>query len=198
MRDAAQIAGDGGVISCRVCKRFRSKALARLVGHAAARRFIFRKHGRVVERIDDHSDAFVILRGGAHHRRPANVDVLDRVLVCASGLRHRRREGIEIDDDEVDGLDAVLAHDFIVNAAAAEQAAMNLRMQRLDASIHDLGKARMLGHLRDTHTALLEQRRGSARGEDRNAALLQRLREFEQTVFAGDAEEGAANGNDHQ
>ena len=56
-------------------------------------------------------------------------------------------ERIEIDDDEVDRLDAVVVHGVGVLGivADAEQPAMHRRMQRLDAAVHDLGKAGQLG-----------------------------------------------------
>ena len=107
-------------------------------------------------------DAIVILGRGAHHRRTADVDVLDRVLVRAVRLSRRSRERIEIDDQQVDRLDAVRRHDRVVDAAAAEQAAVHLRMQRLDAAVHDLGKAGVAGDLGDRHAAALEQRGGAA------------------------------------
>ena len=137
----------------------------------------------------------MILRGGTHHRRPADVDVLDRIFERAIRLRDRRSERIEIDDEQIDRLDAVLPHDRIVDAAAAEQAAVNLRMQRLDAAVHDFRKARVLRYLRDRNAVLLQQRRGAAGRQNRNAALVQRLREFDQAVFVGNAEEGAADGH---
>ena len=57
------------------------------------------------------------------------------------GLRDRRRERIEVHHHQVDGLDAVLGHHRVVGAAPAEQAAVDLRVQRLDAAVHDLGEA---------------------------------------------------------
>ena len=122
----------------------------------------------VVERIDDHRHAVVILRRGAHHRRPADVDVLDRVLEAAAGLRDGRGERIEVHDDEIDRLDAVLLHDGVVDAAPAEQAAMDLRVQRLDAPVHDLGKAGDGRHVGDRDALRTQQRRGAAGGEQRS------------------------------
>jgi hypothetical protein len=48
----------------------------------------------------------IVLRRGAQHRRAADVDVLDRVLEAAVRIGDRRLERIEVDDDEVDRLDA--------------------------------------------------------------------------------------------
>jgi hypothetical protein len=155
----------------------------------------FVEHHGIVRRIDDHRDAIVVLGRGSHHRRTADIDVLDGILVTAARLRDRRCERIEIDDQQIDRLDAVLAHDRVVDIASAEQTAVNLRMQRLDAAIHDFGKARVAGNLRDRHAGALEQRRGAAGGEHCYAALVQRLRELEETVFVRNAEQRAANGH---
>ena len=62
----------------------------------------------VVGRIDQHRHVGMVLGRGAQHRRPADVDVLDRFVIGAVGPRDRRGERIEIDDQQVDRLDAVL------------------------------------------------------------------------------------------
>ncbi len=105
------------------------------------------EHRAVIERIDHDGDAVMVLRRGAHHRRAADVDVLDRVLERAARLGDRRRERVQVDDDEVDRLDAVLAHHCVVGAAAAEQAAVDLRVQCLDPAVHDLREAGHRGHV---------------------------------------------------
>ena len=79
----------------------------------------------------------MILCRGTHHRGPADVDVLHGLLIRTVRPRDRGRERIEIDDEQVDGRDAVLRHHRFVRAAPPEQAAVNLRMQRLHAPIHD-------------------------------------------------------------
>ena len=60
----------------------------------------------VVLGLDHHRDIGVVLGGGADHRRPADVDVLDAVVV-AGALRDRRLERIEVDHQEIDRPDAV-------------------------------------------------------------------------------------------
>ena len=102
----------------------------------------FREHDRIVFGIDDDRDPVVVLGGRADHRRAADVDVLDR-LVEIRTARDRRFEGIEIADEEIDAFDAVRAHGFGVIGLVAqrEKAAMDFRMQRLHAAVHDFGKA---------------------------------------------------------
>ena len=63
----------------------------------------------IVRGLDDDGDIVVVLRGGADHRRAADVDVLDAVLV-AGALGDRRLERIEVDHEQVDRRDAVRLH----------------------------------------------------------------------------------------
>ena len=41
------------------------------------------QHTVVAERVDHDRDAGMVLRGGAHHRRPADVDLLDALVLDA-------------------------------------------------------------------------------------------------------------------
>jgi hypothetical protein len=58
----------------------------------------------------DHEDETVILGRRPDHRRPADVDVLDRLVERDARLRDGRLERIKIDADEVDRLDPMLGH----------------------------------------------------------------------------------------
>ena len=195
LRHARQITRDCSVIACGVCVGLCRETLARLFGNRAigVRQLI--EHRRVVERIDDDRDAIVILRRRAHHRGSTDVDVLDRVFISAVGLGDGGRERIKIHDHQVDGLDAVRAHDCVIDVATAEQAAVNFRVQRLDAPIHDFRKAGVRRHLRDRDAVLFQQARGAAGRKNRDAATLQRLREFHQAIFVGNTQQRAANRN---
>src|SRR5690606_6016670 len=107
----------------------------------------FGQDGCVVAGIDHDGHVVVVLGGGAHHGRPADVDVLDGGGQVAVRVRHRGREGVEVDHHHVDGFDAVLVHDGVVGAAPAQDATVDFRVQGLHPAIHHLGKARVIGHL---------------------------------------------------
>ena len=80
-------------------------------------------------------------------------------------------ERVEVHHQQVDRRDAVLRHDRIVDAAAAEQSAVDLRMQRLDAPVHDLGEAGVARRPRAPATPLCgQQPRRAAGGEDLDVA----------------------------
>ena len=156
------------------------------------------EHLRVVGRIDDHGHRFMILGRGAHHRRAADVDVLDGIRVGAVGFGDGLREGIEIHHQQVDGRDVVLRHDGVVDAAAAQQAAMHARVQRLDAAVHDLGKAG-IGADVDYREARVAQGAGGAAGAQQlDLACGQRAGELDQPRLVGNRQQGPANRDEHR
>ena len=100
-------------------------------------------HARVLVGGGDDGDELVVLGGRADHAGPADIDVLDRLFERALGFRDRLLERVEVDADQVDRLDAVLAHglDVFLLVPQAEQRAVDLRVQGLDPAVHHLGKA---------------------------------------------------------
>ncbi len=98
---------------------------------------------RVVARVDDDGEAGEILGRGPDHRRSADVDHLDGLRLVDAGAGDRAFERIEVHHHEVEGLDAVLRQGCAMRRlrAVGEDAAVDLRMQRLDAAVEDLGEA---------------------------------------------------------
>ena len=96
----------------------------------------------VRRRLDDDGDGRMVLRRGAHHRGSADVDLL-HALVRTRTAGHGLGEGIEVDDDEVERLDAQLAQLVLVLGLAqvGEDARVHLRVQRLHPAVETLGKA---------------------------------------------------------
>src|SRR5690606_6907133 len=91
----------------------------------------------------------------------------------------------------------MLRHDRIVHAASAEQTAVNLWMQRLDASVHDFGKARVAGHFAHRYACLAQHARRATGRQDVDIAAREPASELEQAGLVRDGEEGASNGNEH-
>ena len=102
------------------------------------------EHERVVGGVDDDGDAVVVLRRRPHHRRTTDVDQLD------SGIGG---EGIEVDDDEVDRLDAVLGEVGAVRwvRRVGEDAAVDLGMESHDTVAEDRRESREFGDVGDRH-----------------------------------------------
>ena len=92
------------------------------------------------------------------------------------------RNGIEVHDHEVDRLDAVLAHRRHVRreVAAAEEAAVDLRVQRLHAAVEHLGEAGVVAHLRAPEAGVGEQLRRAAGRQDLDAERREPARELDQ------------------
>ena len=157
-----QIAMDGGVVGGGVGEDLRGQLPtqpgAYAPGHVPP--LESSDHDRIIIGIDDHDHVAVILRGGAQHRRPTDVDLLDRLLERHVGPRDRFAERIEVHRDQVDRRDTVLGQRGAVAGmvTAGEQAAMHLGVQRLHAAVHHLGET---GDLLDR--------------EDGNAGLAQRV-----------------------
>ena len=86
----------------------------------------------------------------------------------------------------------MLGHHGVVLAAATENAAVDLGMQGLDPTIHDLREASMLGHLGDGDAFFLEQAEGAAGGEQFDAVGDEALGKLDDACLVGDADQGAA------
>ena len=110
----------------------------------------------------------MVLGRGADHRRPADVDVLDRDLgldlVAGDGLL----EGVEVDADQVDRLDplALQRRHVLGVVAPRQQRRVQPRVQRLDPAAEDLLLAGELGDVGHLEPGLAQRRRGAAGGED--------------------------------
>src|SRR5690606_15421574 len=124
------------------------------------------QHAVVVACVDHDGNITVVLGRRTDHGRAANVDVLDGIGQRAIGTGHGGCEGIEIDHHHVDGIDAVLGHHCAVPVTAAENAAVDLRMQRLDPPVHHFGEAGVIGHFHGVDTVIPQQLVGTAGREN--------------------------------
>ena len=92
----------------------------------------------------------VILRRGAHHRRTPDVNVLhDQRRVCPA--RHGVGERIEVDDNQVKRLNPERIQLFHVGVVSSvgEDASVDRRVQRFNASVERFGKPRDLADFHD-------------------------------------------------
>ena len=86
-------------------------------------------------------DVREVLRGRAQHRRPADVDHLDRVLLADPAPGDDVLERVEVHADEVEGLDVVVLELVAVVGAVSpgEDRRVDPRMQGLHAPAQQLG-----------------------------------------------------------
>ena len=147
---------------------------------------------RVVAGVHDDRHIGMVLRGGADHRRTTDVDIL-HAGVERRGAAEHLLEGVEIDDEEVDGLDAMREHRGLMLGVFAdgEQAAMHFRMEGLEPSIHHFREARQLGDIGDPQPFLLERPCGAARRDEGDAARGERARQRDEPRLVRDREKGA-------
>ena len=113
-----------------------------------------REHTVVAERIDDHRDTGMVLRGGSHHRRAADVDLFDAFVdggARVDGLGER----IQVDDHQFERRDAEFFQrgDVVHLALIGKQAGADLAgAQVLDPPVEHLGEAGDLFHRDDGNT----------------------------------------------
>jgi hypothetical protein len=137
----------------------------------------------------------MVLGCRADHGGAAHVDLLDRVLeggaACHCGL-----EGVEVDHDEVDGGDPVGLHlgDMPGIAALAQDAAMDARVQRLDAPVQHLGAAGDLRHLGDPQARFAQHTGRIAGGDQFDPPGRKSLRQGEKTRLVRNRKQRAAEG----
>ena len=149
---------DRDVVARRVRERLRGQLAARVEAEIARRLAQLVEHEAVALGVDEHGDRGEVLGGRAHHRRPADVDRLDDIALARLAPRRHVPERVEVDDHEIDRLDAVLGQGGLVAGivAAGEQRAVHARVQRLHAAAEHLGDARQILDAGRLQAVLLE------------------------------------------
>ena len=150
----------------------------------------------ILARVGGERDEGVVFRGGADHRGTADVDLLDRLFDRHVGAGDGLLEGVEVHDDQLEAEDAVVGERLHVAGivVAAEDTAVDLRMEGFDAAIHHLGEAGVVGDVADREASVGEVFAGAAGGEELDAGFNERLGEVEEAGLVADAEEGAFDG----
>jgi hypothetical protein len=143
--------------------------------------------------IHHHGDVGVVLGRGPDHGRPADVDRLDQLLVGNVAARRQAHEGVQVDDQEVDRLDAVLGQRrrVVRHVATRQEGPVHVGVQRLDPPAEHLGDARDVLHLAHGQAVLLQEGGGAGRGDELHAELGEALRERLEPGLVGHREEGS-------
>jgi hypothetical protein len=136
-----------------------------------------------------------VLRCCPKHRGPADVDHLDGVLFVHGAPGDDVLERVEVDADEVEGLDPVLVEGGgVVRAVAArEDRRMDVRVERLDSPAEQLGHLGQLLDGSDRDSDLLEERGRAAAGDELDVELRQAPGERLQAVLVVDRDQRAAD-----
>ena len=148
--------GDRGII--------RSRARVRLAGEpppqpergAAVLRDLV-QHLLILIGFGQHGNKVMVLRRAPDQRETANVDILDAHFIRGA-LRHRLLERIEVHRNEIDRRDAMFRHlsHVLGHIPPAQNAAMDLRHQRLHPPVEDLRKTGMFRNLLHRHAGLTQ------------------------------------------
>jgi hypothetical protein len=189
-----QVRGDGAVIGRRAGKDFGGEFSAQGQGGLAGFGNLFADFS-VIRRVDDDGDAVVVFGGAAKHGGAADVDIFDGVVQGDIGFGDSLFEGVEVDDDEVDGLDAVFAGGGFVTGVAAdvEQTAVDFGVKRFDAAIEHFGKTGVLADVFDGEAGFAKGLGGAAGGDEFHAGSGEGLGEGHEAGFIGNGKQGAAN-----
>mmetsp|Transcript_89375 Transcript_89375/g.236341 ORF Transcript_89375/g.236341 Transcript_89375/m.236341 type:complete len:549 (+) Transcript_89375:284-1930(+) len=141
--------------------------LAEAVAGAAALRCHLLDDPSVLRRARHDRHRGIVLRRRPDHRRPADVDVLDAGSKVVRVLGDGFVERVQVDHDQVDTADTVLLHLLLVLlvAARSQQAAVHLRVQRLDAAVEDLWGAGVVRHVLHSAAEFPELSSRAAGGE---------------------------------
>ena len=151
----------------------------------------------VILDVGDHGHVRVVLRARTDHRRPADVDVLDRGRVIRAA-RNRGFEGIEVHHEDIDRADPVLFHRMRVALLVAQrqQPAMDHRMKCLHPSVHHLGEAGDLGDVPHLEPRIAHGARRASRRDEFDAPLGEGAGEVLEPGLVGYGEQRAARADE--
>ena len=146
------------------------QAAAKLQRGAAVGRHLI-ENLRILGGVGGDGGEGVVLGRRPHQRRPADVDLLDRLFQRDALPRHGGLERIEVHHDQLEGEDAVLGQRLHVLGVvvAAEDSAVDLRMEGFEPAVHHFGEAGVLGDVADGDALALQVFSGAAGAEDFHA-----------------------------
>src|SRR5262249_5057881 len=153
------------------------------------------QHWPILAGVHQDGHARVVLGGGPDHGRPADVDALQDVVEGGGGPAGRLLEGVQVDRDEVDRLDPVeveLAQVLGV-VAPGQDAAVDRRVEGLDAAVQHLGEAGQLGDLADPEAGPAQGPGGAARRDQLDAERGQAPAQLDDAGLVGDGEQRPAD-----
>ena len=152
--------------------------------------------GVVVGRIGDDGNARGVLGSRAQHGGTADVDVLDGIREGDLGVGNGLLELVQVDDDQVDQLNAVLSGllHVLLGIAAGQQRAVNLGVQGLNAAVHHLGITRELLDWDYGNARILNSTSRTARRDDLDAKVIdQRPCEIDDARLIGNRDQRACD-----
>ena len=185
-----EVVADGGIVVADAVEcRHRQGEAGGLTGGALLTQFT--QHAFVLRGVGQHGHVLPVLGGTAHHGWATDIDVFNGVFEGAVGVGHRGLERIQVDDEQVNGANAIRLQRLHVlgHVTARQQTPVYHRVQGFHAAIQHLGKASDIGHFTHGQAGLRKQFGGPAGGDQANAQTMQGLREFDNASFVRDRDE---------
>ncbi len=193
---AASQAGDHRVVAGGVGEGFLREPAPQAEGGGSGAARELGEEAVVVAWIDQYGQAAEVLGRRPDHRRAADVDHLDRLRLGDSRARDGAFERVEIDRHEIEACDAVFRQRRGVRRLrpVGEDAAVNPRVERLDAAVEDLGEAGDFGDAGDGEPGRGEVPPGATGRDELEAEGGESAGELDQTGLVGNGEQGAGGG----
>ena len=138
----------------------------------------------------------MVLCRGAHESWSSDINLFDDVGGwCPRG--NGLAEGVEVDNDELEGLDTQFLELLCVRleAQVSQNSRVNAGVQGFDAAVERFGEARHFADLGDLVSSITNGLRGRTRRNQLDAIGYERGNEVEQTGLIADGDEGALNRN---
>ena len=191
---AGEEVGDRPIVAGGLGKRLAGQAAAQLERRAAVGRNLIENLG-ILGRVGGDRGEGVVLGRRSDQRRPANVDLLDGLFPRNALPRHGGLERIEVHHDQLEREDAVLGQRLHVVGivVAAEDSAVDLRMEGFEPAIHHLGEAGVLGDVADGDALALQVFSGSAGAENLHAGGDKPAGEIGKPQLVAHADQGTLN-----
>src|SRR5580704_2389902 len=131
----------------------------------------------------------MVFRGGADHARSADVDLFDRLRERYVRLRDRFFKWIKIANNDLERNNPMIANGGGIRSqiGTSENGAVDLRMQRFHAAIHDLRKAGIRRNIDNGEAVFLQELPCPAGRNDLKTQFDESSCERSQTRFIADA-----------
>ena len=187
-RDSGIICGSGGESLLSQPPLGRNGELSAARGHLLGNWVVIRGRG-------DDRNILKILCGGADHRWPADVHVLDQLFKMHTGFGCGLLEIIKIYYHHIDRLYAMLGNRGAVRVVLApvQDAAVHFGVQRLHPSIKHFGETGELGNVLDRDTRFAQQLGGATGRNQFHAHASELAGKVHQPRLIGDTENGTLN-----
>lgn len=187
-----KVRGDGTIVLSREGEGGSGEGLAEGHGGAAVVLTHSVHEGSVLGGAGHDGHGRVVLGSSAEHGGATNVDVLHaggKVGSAGDGLL----EGVEVEHDHVDSANAVVNHvlSVFLVAANSKDTTVDLRVERLDATVEHLRGTSHLSDVLDDKASIAESLGGTASGEELNALLGEELAKGEKLTLVTHTEESA-------